>query len=352
MRYAASNAASSRRISSLVTPRRPSTTRLAQSKYSRRRARSQLAGGRCATSRRLQILSASLTSFACVERAPACSICRRLRSALGSRLSSVTSATILATRAPNASASSSGVVAVSSTVSCSSAAHSTSTSVTPPSFTSTSASAIGWLMYGDASGSLRRWSRCLCAAKASALRRSASSLFMVDEALEDQDHRADADRRIGDVERRPVPAQRMEVEKIDDVAEAQAVDQVAQRAAEDQRQAEAQQATPRVAHDEHADDHRRGEGEGGEQRRLPARPLREQAEGRALVEHQHQVEEPGELLARVAVLEVSEHQPLGELVGADDGSRQREPAPRPRHVFGTRLARAGCSGNGRTALRR
>ena len=39
-----------------------------------------------------------------------------------------------------------GVVAVSSTVSCSNAAHSTSKSLTPPSFTSTSASAIGWLM--------------------------------------------------------------------------------------------------------------------------------------------------------------------------------------------------------------
>src|SRR5262249_41569820 len=75
--YAASNAASSRGW----VPRRPSTTRLAQSKYSCRRSSGQLAGGWSATSRRFAILSASLTSFAASESRGACSICRRLRSA-------------------------------------------------------------------------------------------------------------------------------------------------------------------------------------------------------------------------------------------------------------------------------
>src|SRR5438067_3781953 len=140
--YASSNAASRRGWA----PRSPSITCLAQSKYSCRRARSHLAGGRSATSRRLTSLSASLTSFASWLMVGACSICRRFLSALGSCWSSVTSATMRAMREPKASTSSWCVVAVSSTVSCNRAAHSTSVSVTPPSFTNTSASAIGWLM--------------------------------------------------------------------------------------------------------------------------------------------------------------------------------------------------------------
>src|SRR3989442_258842 len=117
-------------------------------------------------SRMFQTLSASFTSLASLLRLAACSTCRRLRSAFGSDLSSVTSATMRAILEPKAFTSSSCVVAVSSTVSWSSAAHSTSTSVTPPSLISTSASAIGWLMYAEDSASLRRCPRSLGAAKA------------------------------------------------------------------------------------------------------------------------------------------------------------------------------------------
>ena len=53
-------------------------------------------------SRRLQILSASFTSFASSLIVAACSTCRRLRSAFGSDLSSVTSSTIAAIAGPNA----------------------------------------------------------------------------------------------------------------------------------------------------------------------------------------------------------------------------------------------------------
>src|SRR3954466_12058647 len=105
-------------------------------------------------------------------------------------------------------------------------------------------------MYGEALRSLRRWSRCLCAAKASALSRSFRSLFTRQESLEDQQHCADGDRRVGDVERRPVLAESVQVDEIDHVPEAQAVDHVADRAAEDQRQAEAEQRLARVADDE------------------------------------------------------------------------------------------------------
>ena len=111
--------------------------RFAQSKYSRRRQ--VPARRRVRTSRRLQILSASLTSFASANRRRArpAGACARLRRGPDRRSPPHDARDARAER-PSISC---GVVSVSSTVSCSSAAHSTSTSVTPPSFTSTSASA-------------------------------------------------------------------------------------------------------------------------------------------------------------------------------------------------------------------
>src|ERR671937_1971509 len=100
-------------------------------------------------------------------------------------------------------------------------------------------------MYGEASASLRRWSRCLCAANASALRSSASSPFMFHEAFEDGEHGSDGDRRVGHVERRPMPAGGMEVEEVHHLAIAETVDQVAERAAQDERKAGAQQPPSR-----------------------------------------------------------------------------------------------------------
>ncbi len=97
-------------------------------------------------SRRLQILSASLTSLASGDRWGACSIWRSLRVALSRLRSSLTSTTTAAMRGPKCSASSSAVVQVSSMVSWSIAALSTTTSSTRPSLASTSARAIGWLM--------------------------------------------------------------------------------------------------------------------------------------------------------------------------------------------------------------
>jgi hypothetical protein len=59
------------------------------------------------------------------------------------------------------------------------------------------------------------------------------------QSFEDEQRGADRDGRVGDVERRPVPAEGVQVDEVDDVAEAQPVDEVAERAAEDQCQAEA-----------------------------------------------------------------------------------------------------------------
>src|ERR1700694_5575894 len=120
--------ASKRRSSTGCEPRMPSTTRFAQSKYSRRRSMDQSAGGAKLRSRRLQILSASFTAFAPFDACVACSICRRLRAAFSSVLSSVTSRPMPAIARPNVCSSSSNEVFVSSTVSCNAAAARTSPS--------------------------------------------------------------------------------------------------------------------------------------------------------------------------------------------------------------------------------
>src|SRR3954471_11687640 len=71
--------------------------------------------------------------------------------------------------------------------------------------------------------------------------RGRAGAFIAHQAIQDEQHRPDRDRGIGDIERRPVPGERMEVEEVDDVAEAQPVDRVAERPAEDRRERTAEQ---------------------------------------------------------------------------------------------------------------
>src|SRR6188768_3683495 len=85
-----------------------------------------------------------------------------------------------------------------------------------------------------------------------------------EEALEDQGHGTECNRRIGDVESGPMPARGVEIEEIHDAAQAQAVDQVAERAAQHQRERGAKQALGRIAHDQHGYDHGGDKGEAGE----------------------------------------------------------------------------------------
>ena len=70
--------------------------------------------------------------------------------------------------------------------------------------------------------------------------------FPTAEAEHDQQDRADADRRIGDVERRTRPLPVVHLDEIGHVAEAHAVDQIAERTADDQRRAAAPCATRRA----------------------------------------------------------------------------------------------------------
>src|SRR6188472_1572516 len=56
-------------------------------------------------------------------------------------------------------------------------------------------------------------------------------------AVDDQRRRADRDGAVGDVERRKIPATVMDEQEVDDVAQRPAIVQVAERAADDQREA-------------------------------------------------------------------------------------------------------------------
>src|SRR5690606_7073242 len=86
----------------------------------------------------------------------------------------------------------------------------------------------------------------------------------------DEQDRADADRAVGDVEGRPVPAAQMEVEKIDDVAVDQAVDDVADCTAENQRQRPAEQPLTGMPVQQPDDEQRCGNPHHREEVTLPA----------------------------------------------------------------------------------
>ena len=75
--------------------------------------------------------------------------------------------------------------------------------------------------------------------------------------IEEQHRRADGDRRVGDVEGREVRQPPVHVHEIDHVAEPQAVDHVAERAAEDQRQPAGEQAVAARAQTAHPHDQHR-----------------------------------------------------------------------------------------------
>jgi hypothetical protein len=153
---------------------------------------------------------------------------------------------------------------------------------------------------------------------------------MPPEAVEDENHRPDRNRGVGHVECRPVPARRVQIQKVDHVSEAQAVDDVANRAAEDQGEPGAEHATLRRANEKHRNDDRGAERKRNEQRRLPPRRVGQKAERSAPVEHEDEVEEAGEL-EPLAGREAREHEPLRKLVDDHDGRRNGKPRYNPRH---------------------
>src|SRR5882757_5132790 len=118
--------------------------------------------------RRLLILSAILISFARGDLCGASSICFCRRWSFSSDMSSVTSATRSATRSLNFCTSSSRVVSVSSMVSCSQPAATSSASVPSVTVASKLATSARWLTYGSLPRPLRAFPEWRRAAKSAA----------------------------------------------------------------------------------------------------------------------------------------------------------------------------------------
>src|SRR6266513_3240342 len=145
--------------------------------------------------------------------------------------------------------------------------------------------------------------------------------------VEEEQPDADADGRVGHVERGPVVGLaapvHVDVEEIDDVAEAEAVDEVADGAAEDQVEAHLQRAvghrgTERVDHHHH--EHRQRADV--QQRRHEVRlRVRADAEGGAAVAHVHELEEVRHERHGVVEADARGDEPLRGAVGDEDQER-------------------------------
>src|SRR5712671_1436781 len=165
-----------------------------------RSSRSSALGCGTMRARRLLILSAILISFARGDLCGASSICFCRRWSFGSDMSSVTSATRSATRSLNFCTSSSRVVSVSSMVSCSQPAATSSASVPSVTVASKLATSARWLIYGSLPRPLRafpEWRRAAKSAASETRRRPVSigsqlphhvAAKAVDDALAGQRH--------------------------------------------------------------------------------------------------------------------------------------------------------------------
>src|SRR5678816_1893755 len=108
----------------------------------------------------------------------------------------------------------------------------------------------------------------------------------IEEAVHDQRGGADGDRAVGDVERREIPAAIMDEQEIDDVAKHQPIVEVAERAADDEREPRAKEcAAAATQQPRHRD--ARGNRDRREQPALPTILAGEEAEGSPLVEREY-----------------------------------------------------------------
>ena len=108
------------------------------------------------------------------------------------------------------------------------------------------------------------------------------------------------------------------------MAQHHAVDDVAERAAEHQRQGKRQPRLVRVAFEQAHDDDGGDDADRDEEPALPAAGIGEKAERRAGVVDQHQREER-QHRDGFLVVERGRHPPFGEVVGDDDGQRHAQP---------------------------
>ena len=164
--------------------------------------------------------------------------------------------------------------------------------------------------------------------------------------LPEQQHHANSDRGIGDIEGRPVPASDMEIQEIDYGAEAQPVDDVAERPAEHQRQRGRHQAFRCMVADHDDQPGGNGQREDDEKPFLPAAGPGEKAEGGTAVEDQHEIEEARDRQA-FAEMKAGQHPKLAGLIERNDQRSKTEPGFRFRQSHVARRNRRDCSRSAR-----
>src|SRR5882724_4869231 len=142
--------------------------------------------------------------------------------------------------------------------------------------------------------------------------------------VEDQQRRADRNRRIGKIESPKMRAEGMEVEKIHDVTEGDPVPEIAERTAEYQGESRGEKPLARMPGEEEHDGGGRGNRDADEERPLPAARVGEKAERRAAVVREHQIEERRDL-AHFAEAQARADRGLACLVRLGEEQRERKP---------------------------
>lgn len=147
------------------------------------------------------------------------------------------------------------------------------------------------------------------------------------ERVEDQEDAADDDGGVGDIEVGPVVVNDVNLEEVGDHAEAEAVPDIADGAAEDQRQGHHGGGEAAAIADDDEDDDRCGnQREDGQNpvRERGARRVSKHGEGRAGIEHVSDAEDAADDDDRVAFGDVADDPELGEAVEEEDEGGEGE----------------------------
>ena len=136
------------------------------------------------------------------------------------------------------------------------------------------------------------------------------------QALPYQQGRAAGDGRIRHIERGPVVAGHVKIEKIDHRAQPYSIDHIADGAAQNQRQCEAEQCLARILAQQIHDPHYGDDGDSNKKSALPAPRAGQKTERRPLVMYEYQVEKRRDFDA-AAVRERACNRELGQLVQYD-----------------------------------
>src|SRR5712671_2797737 len=158
--------------------------------------------------------------------------------------------------------------------------------------------------------------------------------------IEDQQRRADRDRRIGEIESPEMPAEGVKVEKIHDVTEGDPVPEIAERPAEYQGESRGEKPLARMPGKEENDCGGRGNRDPDEQRPLPAARVGEKAERSAAVVREHQIEERRDL-AHLPEAQARADRGLARLVRQSEEQRERKPRGDAFHILRIHANRRG-----------